>query len=124
LAIGTPILWWVGIFAIATTFGFFITQADKSSAVVLAGVAGTYLPWFFIQSRTTFYFYSIAILPFLVLAVINLLNWAIGKGLSRRYVYTYLVLVGINFVYFLPILIGLEISYSDWLARMWLPSWI
>jgi dolichyl-phosphate-mannose--protein O-mannosyl transferase len=124
LAIGTPILWWVGIFAIATTFGFFITQADKRSAIVLAGVAGTYLPWFFIQSRTTFYFYSIAILPFLVLAVINLLNWAIGKGLSRRYVYTYLVLVAINFVYFLPILIGLEISYSDWLARMWLPSWI
>ena len=124
LAIGTPMLWWVGVFAIAITFGFFISKLDRISAFVLAGVAGTYLPWFFIQDRTTFYFYSISILPFLVLSLINLMNWALNKGLDRRYLYGYLVLVGVNFIYFLPILIGLEIPYSDWIDRMWLPSWI
>ena len=124
LAIGTPMLWWVGVFAIAITFGFFISKPDRISAFVLAGVAGTYLPWFFIQDRTTFYFYSISILPFLILSVINLMNWALNKGLDRRYLYGYLILVGVNFIYFLPILIGLEIPYSDWIDRMWLPSWI
>ena len=124
LAIGTPMLWWVGVFAIAITFGFFISKPDRISAFVLAGVAGTYLPWFFIQDRTTFYFYSISILPFLILSVINLMNWALNKGLDRRYLYGYLVLVGVNFIYFLPILVGLEIPYSDWINRMWLPSWI
>ena len=124
LAIGTPMLWWVGVFAIAITFGFFISKPDRISAFVLVGIAGTYLPWFFIQDRTTFYFYSISILPFLILSVINLMNWALNKGLDRRYLYGYLVLVGVNFIYFLPILIGLEIPYSDWIDRMWLPSWI
>jgi len=124
LAIGTPMLWWVGVFAIAITFGFFVSKPDRISAFVLAGIAGTYLPWFFIQDRTTFYFYSISILPFLILSVINLMNWALNKGLDRRYLYGYLVLVGVNFIYFLPILIGLEIPYSDWIDRMWLPSWI
>ena len=124
LAIGTPMLWWVGVFAIAITFGFFMSKPDRISAFVLAGIAGTYLPWFFIQDRTTFYFYSISILPFLILSVINLMNWALNKGLDRRYLYGYLVLVGVNFIYFLPILVGLEIPYSDWINRMWLPSWI
>ena len=124
LAIGTPMLWWVGVFAIAITFGFFISKPDRISAFVLVGIAGTYLPWFFIQDRTTFYFYSISLLPFLILSVINLMNWALNKGLDRRYLYGYLVLVGVNFIYFLPILIGLEIPYSDWVDRMWLPSWI
>jgi dolichyl-phosphate-mannose--protein O-mannosyl transferase len=124
LAIGTPALWWLGVFAIAITFGFFISKPNKVSAFILAGIAGTYLPWFLIQDRTTFYFYSISILPFLILAVINLMNWAVGKGLDRRYLYGYLILVGVNFLYFLPILIGIEIPYSQWLNRMWLPSWI
>ena len=124
LAIGTPMLWWVGFFAIAITFGFFMSKPDRISAFVLAGIAGTYLPWFFIQDRTTFYFYSISILPFLILSVINLMNWALNKGLDRKYLHGYLVLVGVNFIYFLPILVGLEIPYSDWINRMWLPSWI
>jgi dolichyl-phosphate-mannose-protein mannosyltransferase len=124
LAIGTPMLWWAGVFAIAITFGFFISKPNQISAFVLVGIAGTYLPWFFIQDRTTFYFYSISILPFLILSVINLMNWALHKGFDRRYLYGYLALVGLNFIYFLPILIGLEIPYSDWIDRMWLPSWI
>jgi dolichyl-phosphate-mannose-protein mannosyltransferase len=124
LALGTPALWWVGAFAIAITFGFFVFKPDRISAFVLAGIAGTYLPWFFIQDRITFYFYSISILPFLILSVINIMNWALNKGLNRRYLYGYLLLVGINFTYFLPIFIGLEIPYSDWIDRMWLPSWI
>jgi dolichyl-phosphate-mannose--protein O-mannosyl transferase len=52
------------------------------------------------------------------------LDWALKKGLDRKYIYGYLLLVGVNFIYFLPILIGLEIPYSDWMDRMWLPSWI
>jgi len=64
LAIGTPMLWWAGIFAIALTFGFFVTNRDRISMIILAGIAGTYLPWFLIQSRTTFYFYAMSILPF------------------------------------------------------------
>ncbi len=124
LAIGTPILWWAGIFAIAITVGLFITKRDRVSAFILAGIAGTYLPWFFIQNRTTFYFYAIAIFPFIVLSLINVFNWALNNQINRKLIYGFVIAVGINFIYFLPIFIGNNIPYVDWLARMWLPSWI
>jgi dolichyl-phosphate-mannose--protein O-mannosyl transferase len=124
LAIGTPILWWAGIFAIAITVGLFIANRDRVSAFILAGIAATYLPWFFIQNRTTFYFYAIAILPFIVLSLINVFNWALSNQINRKLIYGFVVAVGINFIYFMPIFIGINIPYEDWLARMWLPSWI
>jgi len=124
LAIGTPILWWAGIFAIAITVGLFIVNRDRISAYILAGIAGTYLPWFFIQNRTTFYFYAIAIFPFIVLSLINVFNWALINHKNRKFIYGFVIAVGINFIYFMPIFIGINIPYVDWLARMWLPSWI
>ena len=124
LAIGTPILWWVGIFAIALTFGFFVAHRDRISTVILAGIAGTYLPWFLIQGRTTFYFYAISILPFLILALIYAFNWALKYGDYRKQIIIFLAVVALNFIYFLPILLGIEIPYSQWLSRMWLRSWI
>ena len=110
LAIGTPILWWAGIFAIALTFGFFVTNRDRISMIILAGIAGTYLPWFLIQSRTTFYFYAISILPFLILALIYSFNWALKYGDYRKQIIGFLVVVALNFIYFLPILLGIEIA--------------
>ena len=124
LAIGTPILWWVGIFAIALTFGFFVAHRDRISTVILAGIAGTYLPWFLIQGRTTFYFYAISILPFLIFALIYAFNWALKYGDYRKQIIIFLAVVALNFIYFLPILLGIEIPYSQWLSRMWLRSWI
>ena len=124
LAIGTPILWWAGIFAIALTFGLFVAHRDRISTVILAGIAGTYLPWFLIQGRTTFYFYAISILPFLILALIYAFNWALKYGDYRKQIIIFLAVVALNFIYFLPILLGIEIPYSQWLSRMWLRSWI
>ena len=124
LAIGTPILWWSGIFAIALTFGFFVEYRDRISTVILTGIAGTYLPWFLIQGRTTFYFYAISILPFLILALIYAFDWALQYGDYRKQITVFLIVVALNFVYFLPLLLGIEIPYSQWLSRMWLKSWI
>lgn len=124
LAIGTPVLWWAGVFAIAVTAGLFIVSKDRIAAFILAGIAGTYLPWFFIQDRTMFYFYAISILPFLILALIYTFNWALKYKDYRKYIGVFIIVVAINFIYFLPIFLGIQMPYSDWLDRMWLPSWI
>jgi dolichyl-phosphate-mannose--protein O-mannosyl transferase len=124
LAIGTPVLWWAGVFAIAVTAGLFIVSKDRIAAFILAGIAGTYLPWFFIQDRTMFYFYAISILPFLILALIYTFNWALKHKDYRKYIGVFIIVVAINFIYFLPIFLGIQIPYADWLDRMWLPSWI
>jgi len=124
LAIGTPILWWSAIFAVAITFGFYITKKDKSAALILLGIAGTYLPWFAFQDRPLFYFYSITILPFLVLAIIYCFNLIITKRGTMQYLVIYTFLIGLNFVYLLPLFLGISIPYAEWLERMWLSSWI
>lgn len=124
LAIGTPFLWWSAIFAVAITFGFYITKKDKSAALILLGIAGTYLPWFAFQDRPLFYFYSITILPFLVLAIIYCFNLIITKRGTMQYLVIYTFLIGLNFVYLLPLFLGISIPYAEWLERMWLSSWI
>ena len=124
LAIGTPVLWWAGVFAIAVTAGLFIVSKDRIAAFILAGIAGTYLPWFLIQGRTMFYFYAISILPFLILALIYTFNWALKYKDYRKYISVFIIVVAINFIYFLPIFLGIQIPYANWLDRMWLPSWI
>ena len=124
LAIGTPLLWWISIFAVAITFGFLVTKLERAAAIILLGFAGTYLPWFFIQSRTTFYFYSISILPFLILALIYCFNQLLNIANYKKYIISFVILVAINFIYFLPIYLGISIPYSQWLSRMWFESWI
>jgi dolichyl-phosphate-mannose--protein O-mannosyl transferase len=124
LAIGTPLLWWISIFAVAITFGFLVTKLERAAAIILLGFAGTYLPWFFIQSRTTFYFYSISILPFLILALIYCFNQLLNSAIYKKYIISFVILVAINFIYFLPIYLGISIPYSQWLSRMWFESWI
>ncbi|MFM8190907.1 MAG: dolichyl-phosphate-mannose--protein mannosyltransferase [Candidatus Nanopelagicus sp.] len=124
LAIGTPFLWWSALFAVAITIGFFITNKDRKAAIILIGFAATYLPWFLIQERTTFYFYAISTLPFLILAIIYCFNQLIKSDINKMYIKIFVIFIAINFLYFLPIYLGISIPYSEWLSRMWLESWI
>ena len=124
LAMGTPLLWWSAIIAVAITLGFYINTSNRSAEIVLAGFAGTYLPWFIFQDRTMFYFYSISTLPFLILALVYCFDLLLKYGNYQRLIMLFIFVVAINFIYFLPVYIGIEIPYSQWLNRMWLPSWI
>ena len=124
LAMGTPLLWWSAVIAVALTLGFYLKTVNKSAEIVLAGFAGTYLPWFIFQDRTMFYFYSITTLPFLILALIYCFDLLLKNRNYQRVIQIFILTIAINFIYFLPIYIGIEIPYSDWLNRMWLPSWI
>jgi dolichyl-phosphate-mannose-protein mannosyltransferase len=124
LAMGTPLLWWSAVIAVAITLGFYLKSVNKSAEIVLAGFAGTYLPWFIFQDRTMFYFYSITTLPFLILALIYCFDLLLKNRNYQRVIQIFILTIAINFIYFLPIYIGIEIPYSDWLNRMWLPSWI
>ena len=124
LAMGTPLLWWGAIIAVAITIGFYIRTRNRSAEIVLAGFAGTYLPWFIFQDRTMFYFYSISTLPFLILALVYCFDLLLKFGNYQKQIMLFIFVVAINFIYFLPVYIGIEIPYSQWLNRMWLPSWI
>jgi dolichyl-phosphate-mannose--protein O-mannosyl transferase len=133
LALGTPILWWVGTVAIAVVIGFWIKsfatkRYEPPLNVIVTGIAAGYLPWFFFQKRTVFNFYAIVFEPFLILAIIYCLYVALLHFENKRNTYAIAGLVGFlilaNFIYFLPLFTGEVITYDSWHARMWLPSWI
>jgi dolichyl-phosphate-mannose--protein O-mannosyl transferase len=78
-----------------------------------------------------FIFYMAPAVPFFVLAVTLALQDVIGRrdddpfrrqvGLGA--VCLYVALVAATFVFFYPVLTGEPLNHSEWLLRMWFPSW-
>ena len=58
---------------------------DWRYALVLTGVAATYVPWLLYPERTMFQFYTIAILPFMLLALTFALRDIAGASTRRPY---------------------------------------
>ena len=133
LAIGTPILWWFGTIAVAVVIGYWIVSMYRRSTdgvlnLTVLGIIAGYLPWFFFQQRTVFTFYAIIFEPFVLLAIIYCAKLAIDSAMQPRvsiaFVTTAVILIFLNFIYFLPLFTGEIINYDEWLKRMWLSSWI
>ncbi|WP_078660888.1 dolichyl-phosphate-mannose--protein mannosyltransferase [Streptomyces sp. NRRL B-24484] len=132
LALGTPLLWWAACFALAYALWRWAFRRDWRSGAILAGVAGTYLPWFGYQERTIFSFYMVILVPFLCLAVAQMLGAMLGPaGCSRRRRIwgaagaglVVFAVVGC-FAYFYPLYTAEVIPMSEWQDRMWFTSWI
>ena len=128
LAMGTPIIWWFGLIALFITLGYFITRRERGAGLILLALLSNYLPWLLFPERTTFYFYAIAFLPYLILAItysIKLYLEDEAKQPKRiQNVYAALGLTALIFAYFAPVYLGIVLTYDDWYSRMWLPSWI
>jgi dolichyl-phosphate-mannose--protein O-mannosyl transferase len=133
LALGTPLLWWVGTIAIAVVVGYWIKslinhRIDNAANLVVLGLAAGYLPWFAMQQRTVFTFYAIIIEPFLILAIVYCAKLLLASGLkpvvSQSIVGGILALIILCFLFFIPLFTGQVITYEDWNLRMWFDSWI
>ena len=133
LALGTPILWWIGTIAIIVVIGYWIQSLiehrhDSAASIVVLGVAAGYLPWFAMQQRTVFSFYAILIEPFLILAIVYcaklLLDSRLKSAVSQSIVAGVFALIVLCFLYFLPLYTAQVMTYEDWHLRMWFESWI
>ena len=133
LALGTPILWWIGTIAITVVVGYWIKSLiehrnDSAASIVVIGIAAGYLPWFAMQQRTVFSFYAIIIEPFLILAIVYcaklLLDSGLKPAISQSIVGGGFALIVLCFLYFLPLYTAQVMTYEDWHLRMWFESWI
>ncbi len=128
LAMGTPIIWWFGLIALFITIGYFIHRRERVAGLILIALLSNYLPWFLFPERTTFYFYAIAFLPYLILTITYSIKLYLEDEPKRpkrmQNLYAALGLTALIFAYFAPIYLGIVLTYDDWYARMWLPSWI
>ena len=133
LALGTPLLWWVGTIAVAVVVGYWIKslihhRIDAAASIVIIGFAAGYLPWFAMQQRTVFTFYAIIVQPFLILAIVYCAKLLLDSGLkpvvSQSIVGGIFALIVLCFLFFIPLFTAQVITYEDWRLRMWFDSWI
>ena len=132
VALGNPIIWWVGTIALFhQSWRWFSTRDWRSGAVVLAVLAG-WLPWLGFQGRTIFTFYSVAFVPFLVLALALMLGtWLGPEDASARRRTGGAIAVGLFLMialaaswFFYPIWTGELMPWNAWHIRMWFPTWV
>lgn len=128
-----PFLWWGAVAAVIYLVWRLLVRRDWRYAFVLTGVAATYVPWLLYPERTIFQFYTIAILPFMVLALAFALRDLAGRRARDEYrrrtgqhlVWLYLGFVLALSIFWYPILTAIPVP--DWFYQMhnwWQPGWV
>ncbi|HEX5495303.1 MAG TPA: phospholipid carrier-dependent glycosyltransferase [Mycobacteriales bacterium] len=132
LAIGTPALWWAFVPALLWMVWWLVSRRDWRAGVVLTAFVAGWAVWLTDPHRTMFLFYMTPLVPFLVMGVTFLLGDVLGRAdapPNRRSwgliaVCGYVALVLVDFAWLHPLLVGSLLSYDQWHARIWFPSWI
>ncbi|QAY58603.1 phospholipid carrier-dependent glycosyltransferase [Microbacterium protaetiae] len=131
-SIPNPFIWWGGIAAAVFLLIAFAVRRDWRHAVVLTGIAATYLPWLMFPERTIFQFYTIAMVPFTVLALTFALREIAGfrsrvnhrRVSGQRTVWVFLGVVTVLSAFWYPVWVGMKVPYVFWLVHNWIPTWI
>lgn len=130
LALGNPIIWWAALLAIPWQLWNWVTTRDWRSGAVLAGIVAGWFPWLLYLDRTIFTFYTVAYVPFVVMAVALTIMQILQRKPPQQQpvvvalVGLYLLAVVAAAWWFYPIWTGEVIPYSQWQLRMWLPTWV
>ncbi len=111
---------------------WWLFRRDWRAGAILAGLAGGYLPWFGLEERTIYSFYTVAFEPWIIFAVVFVLGLVLGPATASRRrreiglyaVGAYCLLTLALFAFFWPIYTAQVIPQDQWSARMWFPSWI
>ncbi|WP_404438432.1 phospholipid carrier-dependent glycosyltransferase [Microbacterium aerolatum] len=98
----------------------------------LVGLGVTYVPWLLYPERTIFQFYTVVMVPFLVLALVLALRDVAGRRddplyrrqAGERTVMVFLVAVVLVSAFFYPVWTGMSVPYEFWLIHNWLPTWV
>jgi dolichyl-phosphate-mannose--protein O-mannosyl transferase len=121
LAFGNPVVWWSGLFALATTTWRLLRQRSirAPETIIVAGFVAGYVPWLLITRREAFLYYVLPAVPFLCLALAHVVA-SISVRSIRAIAVGGLIVASIGmFLFFRPILVGNSLSYPQWERRIW-----
>jgi dolichyl-phosphate-mannose--protein O-mannosyl transferase len=147
-----PVTWYAAWAAVVLLVVALIRRrsgAGFATGLVLTGLAVTYVPWLLYPSRTIFQFYTVTMLPFLVIALALALGrlararepqtlpdphpaeiaYATRAAAAetrawRTAVAVFLVVALLAAVFFLPLSTGFLEPYDLWRLHNWLPGWV
>jgi dolichyl-phosphate-mannose--protein O-mannosyl transferase len=129
------------VIALVVMIWWSVARRDWRASAIIVGFAASWVPWLPFAAyfpgtgsrpRTSFQFYALPCVPFMVLAIVLVLGVVLGRpdaSPNRRIwgataVGSYVLLVVLDFWFLYPILAGVPISLSAWHHRILFPSWI
>jgi dolichyl-phosphate-mannose--protein O-mannosyl transferase len=122
LALGSPVVWWASLIALAIlVIGIRRRRRQTEAAVVaIGGFAVLYLPWLASTGRSfTFLFYLLPAVPFMCLALAIVATPWIRSLRGRLAVTAFAALAITCFVFFYPVLTAAPLSRQAFEARRW-----
>nr|WP_206686826.1 MULTISPECIES: phospholipid carrier-dependent glycosyltransferase [Microbacterium] len=127
-----PLLWYAGVAATIWLAYRFVVARDWRHAVVLTGIAATWLPWLIFPERTTFQFYTVVLMPFLLLALTFALREVSGarhapperRLTGQRVVGVFLVFAVLLSAFWYPLWSGMQVPYEFYRMHNWLTGWV
>jgi dolichyl-phosphate-mannose--protein O-mannosyl transferase len=122
LALGSPLVWWAGILALAAVAARWVRKryASGPEGLILAGFVWSYGPWAAAGSTrsTSFLFYILPAVPFLCLA----LAWVatqVARSLAGRAALALFSTAGVLlFAFYYPVLAAVPLSPPSWDRRI------
>ncbi|RBP99504.1 phospholipid carrier-dependent glycosyltransferase [Bifidobacterium xylocopae] len=128
-SLGNPILWWLACVCcfLGLLVALLFRRGDWRYLAVISGPLAGWLPWVQYLHRTTFTFYAVVILPWMILAVCYLADWLrlnLPTHAYRRTCSVALWTLGLVSLFFYPVWTALPVPYWFWAIHMWLPSWV
>jgi dolichyl-phosphate-mannose-protein mannosyltransferase len=120
-AMGSPLVWWTSLTALAY-LGLQVVRRRRNDAavVVLTGFAALYVPSLLMSSvrPATFVYYMLPSVPFMCLALATVaVGWI--HSFPRWIVVGFLVVAVVLFAFFYPVLAGVPLSHEAVQARQW-----
>ncbi|WP_353114570.1 phospholipid carrier-dependent glycosyltransferase [Microbacterium sp.] len=137
-SVPNPLIWFGGM-AAAVYLLYRVVRAllrgrsvAPAMSVPLVGLAITYVPWLIYPERTIFQFYTVVMVPFVVIALAVALRELAGRPdaplhrrkAGQRTVGVFLVVALLVSAFFYPVWTGMSVPYEFWLIHNWLPGWI
>lgn len=127
-----PLLWWAGAAAVIFLLVRLAISRRWQYAAVLTAIASTYVPWLLYPQRTIFQFYTVAILPFLILGLVLALREIAGgadatparRTAGQNVVLVFLAVTALVSAFWYPVWTGMTVPYEFWRLHNWLPTWI
>jgi len=133
-----PLIWYAGVAAAIYLLYRFVrglidrTPMPWTYGLPLVGLGITYVPWLLYPERTIFQFYTVVMVPFLVLALVLALGDIAGRRddplyrrqAGERTVLVFLIVVVLVSAFFYPVWTGMNVPYDFWLIHNWMPTWV
>jgi len=124
VTMGNPAIWWVGILAFFTAIYIAFKKKDKKMILVFTAIVFQYMPWVLVP-RITWIYHYFSTVPFVIICIVYVMKELYERNtITKKTIYSYLIICAVLFVWFYPALSGLEVPKAYINNLRWLNSWI